>query len=262
MEMVKLGADVIDVGAESTRPASQSYGAGYSPLKEDEEKKRLTPFLEHWNSQRSLDTCDTPLSQIRLSIDTTKTEVAGFAIRHGASIVNDVSCAGNASLLSLVRESGVEYVLMHNRLNGGEHAAVYSDVITEVAKETVDAAKRLEAMGIEPKKIMVDPGLGFAKTREQSMTLLAHLDQWKSMVEEGLGHSIVVLVGASRKRFLALEDEPPKDRVIPSVAALCMATGMGATHFRVHDVQQSAQALRTIEQIHRQKFKGTSPDGV
>jgi len=234
------GAEVIDVGGESTRPRGATYGAGYVPVSAEEECARVLPVV-------------TALARdgVRISIDTTKAEVARVAIEAGAHIVNDVSCGRDLALLRVAAESGAELVLMHNRGRGEVTAETtgYKDVLRDVLAELVEACVRAERAGVPRARIWIDPGLGFAKTPAQSLRLLAHTD---ALVATGLR----VLVGASRKSFLA-EAGPdadgqrpaPEARLAAGVVAAVHAARAGAHALRVHDVREVRQALLVAEAL-------------
>jgi len=162
--MLAAGADVIDVGGESTRPRGATYGAGYVAVTLDEELRRVLPVVERLAADG-----------VRVSIDTTKAEVARRALVLGAQIVNDVSCGRDAALLRVAADAGAELVLMHSRGTGQVTAATakYDDVVAEVRAELMAAVERALAAGLARANIWIDPGLGFAKTPAQSLVLLA-----------------------------------------------------------------------------------------
>lgn len=227
--LVAAGAALVDVGGESTRPGAAAVPAG-------EELDRILPFLEA--AAGSLG--------VPLSVDTRKASVARAALDAGAAVVNDVSgLAHDPAMASLVAETGAGVVLMHMR---GEPAtmgalASYGRVATEVAGELAQALSRARRAGIAPESVVVDPGLGFAKTPEQTLALLADLGPIRD-----LGYP--VLVGPSRKRFLgSVVDVPPRERVAGTVAACVMAYLGGARIFRVHDVAPVVQALAVAQAI-------------
>jgi len=222
--MIREGADILDVGGESTRP-----GARLVP--EGEELDRVLPVVEALASRFA-----TPIS-----VDTRKAEVARAALDAGASIVNDVSAlAFDPAMAEVVARSGAGVVLMHMRGTPPDmrERARYVNLESEVAVELAASVARARASGIDPAAIVVDPGFGFAKDEDQSLRLLANL---ASLV--GLGFP--VLVGPSRKSFLGeLLDVPPAGRVAGTVAACLLSWLQGAAIFRVHDVAPVAQALR------------------
>ena len=222
--LILEGADILDVGGESTRP-----GARLVP--EGEELERVLPVVEALASRFA-----TPIS-----VDTRKAAVAQAALDAGAAIVNDVSAlAFDPPMAEVVARSGAGVVLMHMRgtpLDMRERAH-YRDLESEVAAELTASIARARASGIDPAAIVVDPGFGFAKNGDQSLQLLANLG---SLVELGFP----VLVGPSRKSFLGeLLDVSPAGRVAGTMAACLLSWLQGAAIFRVHDVAPVAQALR------------------
>jgi dihydropteroate synthase len=226
-DLVAQGADLLDVGGESTRP-------GADPVPADEELDRVLPVLE------GLAGVGVPLS-----IDTAKAEVAEAAVAAGAVLVNDVSGAADDALLRVVADTGAAYVLMHTRGTPQDMAgqASYDDVLAEVYEFLAAGLDRCAAAGIDPARVLVDPGIGFAKTAEHNLALLHGLRQLR-----GLGRP--VLVGASRKSFLgALLDAEVDDRLEGSLACAVAAVGAGAAVVRVHEVAETARALRVAHAI-------------
>lgn len=220
--LVEAGAHILDVGGESTRP-------GALEVPEEEERARILPFLREASE-----------FGVPLSVDTRKASVARAALDAGAVVVNDVSgLAFDPEMAPLVAEAGAGAVLMHMR---GDPATMtglarYDAVGREVARELEAAVSRARAAGIPDDALVVDPGLGFAKTPEQTLALLGDLSP---VVDLGFP----VLVGPSRKRFIAsVADVPPQERIPGTVAACVMAYLGGARIFRVHDVAPVAQAL-------------------
>jgi dihydropteroate synthase len=235
-ELWSAGADVIDVGGESTRPAGNTYGDGYSRVTADEEVRRVVPVVARIAGT---------LPEARISVDTTKAQVAAAAIAAGAHIVNDVSGGLDPQLLAVVARTHVQLVLMHNRGRGEVTAenAGYRDVVAEVRAELLEAVERARAAGVDPERIWIDPGIGFAKTAQQSLELLVNTER---LVETGYP----VLVGPSRKSFIAEysrarggEKPTPAERVGGTAAALTMAVLGGARAVRVHDLPIMAQAV-------------------
>lgn len=226
--LVAEGADILDIGGESTRP-------GAEPVSEDTELARVRPLLDGLSD---LDTV--------VSIDTTKPAVARAAVDAGAGIVNDVSGAADPELLALVGQRRAAYVLMHVR--GGpqdmQSRAVYDDLIGEVYEFLADGLERCVAAGIPRERILVDPGIGFAKTGEHNLALLRALRQFR-----GLGRPVVL--GASRKRFLGelLDGAGVDERLEGSLA--CAAAGVlaGASVLRVHDVAPTVRLTRVAHAI-------------
>ena len=240
LAMVEAGAEIIDVGGESTRPGS-------APVPLDEELRRVIPAVEALHALRS--TLNAP--RFFISVDTTKAEVARRALEAGAHIVNDISAGRfDPAMLAAVAGAGAGLVLMH--MQGTPQTMQldprYGDVANEVVgflRERVAAAK---AAGISTEQIAVDPGIGFGKTVEHNLTLLRRLEAMGS-----LGRP--VLVGVSRKSFIAKmlgADAAHADALRQgSVAAAVWAVARGANIVRVHDVAETAQALRVIDELRR-----------
>ena len=244
LAMLASGADLVDLGAESTRPGGGVYGAGARTLSVDEELERLLPVLA-------------PLRRATaapLSVDTRKGEVARQALAAGADLVNDVSALGDPALGRAVAAAGCPVVLMHSR---GELATMqrdisFGDLLGEVRGELELAVRRAVAAGIDEEQVIVDPGLGFGKTAEQNLALLRRLPELAA-----IGRPL--LVGASRKSFLALAERGgaaaaspapapapsgrPEHRLAGSLAALAWAAAAGAAIVRVHDVPESVRFL-------------------
>lgn len=230
VRMAADGADIIDVGGESTRP-------GAEPLPLDEERRRVLPVIEALAAR--LD--------IPISVDTYKAEVARDALACGASIVNDVSgLRYEPELGSIAAERGAALVLMHTRGRSKDMygLAEYEDAPAEVARELAEAVNRAERAGVARDRIIVDPGLGFAKRAEHSYSMLAHLD-----VVAALDRPI--LCGPSRKSFLtaAIGERRPLDREWGTAAAVAAAVFFGAHIVRVHDVRAMADVVRVADRI-------------
>ncbi len=232
VELAGQGADALDIGGESTRPSGKVYGVGQREVPAVDELARVVPVIR--GLRRRL-----PLP---ISIDTRKAAVAEGALDAGADWVNDVSGGTfDAELLPLCARRGVPVVLMHMRGTPEtmQTLTTYADVREEVAAELgARVAAALEA-GVDPERIVVDPGLGFAKTPEQSLALLGDFEAVRA-----LGHP--VMIGASRKSFLTGPDVLPRDRVRQSVAAAVAAARGGASLLRVHDVAETVRALRAL----------------
>jgi len=217
--MIAEGADIIDVGAESTRP----YG-GQKPVTAAEEIARLRPLL------KDIVALGTPVS-----IDTMKAEVARFALDAGAAIINDVwGLQRDGDMALVAAEYRVPVVAMHNRESPDSAIDIMKDVTFFLERTLAIAA----AAGIGKDRIVLDPGIGFGKTAEQSMTVLARLSELKSF-------GCPLLVGASRKRFISsVSASEPHQRLGGSLAAHLVAARNGATIIRAHDVAETVQALR------------------
>jgi len=228
LTMLAEGADLIDLGAESTRPGGGVYGAGAAAVTPEEELARLLPILERLRAATAAP----------LSVDTRKGAVARAALAAGADLINDVSLLADPELGRAVAEAGAPLVLMHSR---GDLATMQSgirfrDLLAEVRAELAGAVDRAVALGVDRGQIIVDPGVGFGKTVEQNLTLIRRLDAFA-----GLGRPL--LLGASRKSFLgALTGRPPAERLAGSLAAVAWAAGRAAI-VRVHDVAATAEFL-------------------
>ena len=245
--MLAAGADLVDLGAESTRPAGKTYGAGADTVPADEELARLLPVLEALRAE----------TDAALSVDTRKGAVARAALAAGADLVNDVSALGDPELADAVATAGCPVVLMHSR---GELAdmhlhARYDDVVAEVRAELASALARAEVAGIDRAQVVLDPGIGFAKTRVHNLALLRCLDALAA-----LGRPL--LVGASRKSFIGeLTGAPPAGRLSGSLAAVAWAAWHGAAILRVHDVAATAQFLAVFDAIGRASIAQSPRDG-
>jgi dihydropteroate synthase len=229
--MVAAGADLIDVGGESTRPGS-------TPVSADEECARVVPVIE------ALADLAVPLS-----IDTTKTVVARAALAAGASLVNDISgLRREPGLATVVAEAGAGLVLMHMRGVPQDmyRHATYGDPVLEVAEELAWSVSTALSAGVPRSALMLDPGIGFAKQATHSWEVLARLDHPVLR-----GFDLPLLVGASRKSFLqgAIGERPAAERDPASLAAATVAVLSGAHVVRVHDVPGSVQAVRVADMI-------------
>jgi dihydropteroate synthase len=223
-EMAQQGADILDIGAESTRP----YG-GAKPVGADEELARLAPVL-----------AESAKLGLPISIDTIKATVAAWALDNGATIVNDVwGLQRDPDLAPLVAARGAPVIVMHNRDSADASLDIIADVVAFFAR-SLDIAERA---GIAREKIVLDPGIGFGKTPEQSIQCLARLAEFKRF-------GLPLLVGASRKRFInTVTPSPPDDRIGGSIASHLLAVANGAAIIRAHDVKETVQALRVAAAI-------------
>lgn len=244
-QMVQQGADVIDVGGQSTRPQSAEYGEGFYQVSLEEELRRVMPLLDAL--------CD---QSMKVSIDTTKAEVATQAAKSGVLVVNDISCAQNSKLLRVVADNDLEYVLMHNRRQGervGSNAR-YQDVVREVMEELSKQLQKCLAAGIQQHKIWVDPGIGFAKNAQDSLALIVSLSRLREL-------GCKTMLGASRKSFIAeivQDGAGPSERIGGSVAVSVLAVQAGVQALRVHDVAQTYQAVRITEVVQKESVDTSS----
>ena len=218
------GADIIDVGAESTRP----YG-GMRPVSPEEERERLESILP------AVATIGIPVS-----IDTLKAEVAAWALDAGASIVNDVwGLQRDPAMARVAAERGAPVIIMHNR----DTADPAIDIIAEVTEFFSRSLEIAWEAGIPRDRVVLDPGIGFGKTAEQSLACIARLDAWR-------GFNLPLLIGASRKRFIhSITPSEPMERLGGSLAAHLMAVDNGAAIIRTHDVAPTRQALAVAAAI-------------
>lgn len=228
-ELAQQGADIIDVGGESTRPHAE-------PVSEAEELRRVIPVIE--NLARDL--------KIPISIDTMKPGVARAALEAGASIVNDVAAnRADDAMWRLVAETGAGYVIMH--MQGTPQTMqmnpVYGDVVREVKEFFVERMQRVQAAGVTREQTLLDVGIGFGKTMDHNLQLLAGLERFTSLERP-------LLVGVSRKSFLRrLAVSEGHDRLPGALACTALAAAAGARVFRTHDVAATAQALRITEAV-------------
>lgn len=229
-ELLAAGADLLDIGGESTRPGAVRPDA-------ETELQRVLPVVA-------------ALAQSApISVDTMRADVARAVIEAGARIINDVSGGlADPQMLSVVAESGVDYVCQHWRGHGAvmHELAHYDDVVADVLAELDARVAACLAAGVAAERIIIDPGLGFAKTAAQNWELLANL-----AVFTGTGHR--VLIGASRKRFLGalLDDREPsgRDAATAAITAVCAQQGVWAV--RTHEVRAQADAIAVVDAIGR-----------
>ena len=231
-QMIAEGADIIDVGGESTRP-------GGEPVSIDEEIERVVPVIKAI-AQRT----DTPIS-----VDTTKSEVARAALDAGAAIVNDISALRfDFYVADAVARAGAGLVLMHSR---GTPATMHrlppvADIMEEVTSSLRASVHMAERRGVKRESIVLDPGIGFGKTQEQNLELIAKIDQLITAFPD-----YPLLIGTSRKSFIGriLGDAPPEDRLHGTMATITAAILKGAHIVRVHDVKATAETIRVAQAI-------------
>lgn len=238
---VNAGADILDVGGESTRPGS-------APVDAEEELRRVIPVIraiaEH-------------LPQTLISVDTYKAQVAEAALDAGAHIVNDVwGLRADPNLASLVADSGAPVILMHNRSNPASvevreklgnayHAAEYTDLLEEVKADLLESVEIAKQAGVRDEAIILDPGIGFGKSVQQNLELINRLDEIRA-----LGYPI--LLGTSRKSFIGYTlDLPADQRVEGTAASVAIGIARGADIIRVHDVAVMTRVARMSDAILR-----------
>jgi len=241
---VAVGAHILDVGGESTRPGSV-------PISVEEELRRVIPVIHALAA----------VVEVPISIDTYKAAVAAEALKAGAAIVNDVwGLRQDPELARVVADQGAALIVMHNRSRpqdavaqarlGSRYVGVeYSDLLGEVRSELMHSVEQALAAGVPPDRIIIDPGLGFGKTVEQNLELLDRLNELTD-----LGYPL--LVGPSRKSFVGYTlDLPPAQRVEGTAAAVAIAIARGADIVRVHDVDVMARVVRMADAITRRTAK-------
>jgi dihydropteroate synthase len=228
-QMVAAGADLLDVGGESTRP-------GHEPVDAAEEIGRVVPVVAAVHKALP----DTPIS-----IDTTKVVVAEAAVAAGATMLNDVWATGpDSAMAELAATAGVPLIVMHNR-----QVARYDDVVAEVVADLERALERAEHAGVPRVNLIVDPGIGFGKTADHNVALLRELGALRA-----LGRPI--LLGTSRKSTLGLIlDLPPSERVEATVATTALGIAAGVDIVRVHDVEANVRAARVTDAIVRGSWR-------
>jgi len=230
VRMAAEGAHIVDVGGESTRPGAEGVTA-------EEELRRVIPVIERLRRK----------SEVIISIDTSKAEVARAAIRAGASIVNDVTGGrGDEGMMPLIAETKSALIIMH--IKGTPRtmqiAPQYTDVVSEISDFFRQQYDRAIVYSIDPMAIAFDPGIGFGKTLEHNLELLAHLDVLRACDRP-------IVIGVSRKSFLGklINSAQIGDRLAPAVALTSLLRARGADVFRVHDVSENANALKVTEAI-------------
>lgn len=239
-QMIAEGADIIDVGGESTRPGSEG------PVSAADEIERVVPVIE-----RLVQLTDTPIS-----VDTTKSEVATAALNVGASIVNDVSALRfDFYIADAVAKAGAGLVLMHSR---GTPATMHrlspvADIMREVTVSLKASIKMAERRGVRRESIAIDPGVGFGKTVEQNLELIAKVDKLAAAFSD-----VPILIGTSRKSFIgrvltdgAGNQAPSDERLYGTLASVAMAVMKGAHLVRVHDVKATVESVRVLDAIRK-----------
>jgi dihydropteroate synthase len=233
-QMINEGADVIDVGGESTRPGSEFVSV-------EEELRRVIPIIERLTAKAT----------IPISIDTTKALVARAALEAGAEIVNDISALRfDASLADEVAKVSAGLVLMHSRGTPKtmQQLPPAEDIITEVADGLRDSIAIAQQHGVAPQSIVIDPGIGFGKTVEQNVELITKLDQLTREFAD-----FPIMIGTSRKSFIGklLDGAPADQRLYGTIASITASVLKGAHIVRVHDVKAAVEAVKVADAIRR-----------
>jgi dihydropteroate synthase len=229
LRLVQDGADLLDIGGESTRPGS-------APVPIDEELRRVVPVVEALAQRTS----------VPLSVDTSKAEVARQCLMRGARIINDVTALADPAMPDVVRSFSAGVVLMHMQGTPAtmQLAPRYDEVIGDIGRFFEEKLRWAASLGIPAERIVLDPGIGFGKTRNHNLEILARLAEFQR-----LGRPL--LVGVSRKGFLGkLLDRPLEQRLAASLAAVCYPMAQGAAHIlRVHDVRETRDVVTVFTAI-------------
>lgn len=239
LEMIAEGADIIDIGGESTRPAGSTYGAGASQVPVEEELRRVPPVIEAIRSQND---------KVLISVDTQKSYVANATLPIGADIVNDVSAGtADAEMFATVAKHRAPIILMHGHGPRFRQSRIedckYDDVVSEVREYLEERILLARSAGIET--ILADVGFGFAKGYEDNLKLLKHHGMFASL-------NAPLVLGVSRKSTIGQAmggNLPPNERTIGSIAAACFGVLHGAKIIRTHDVKQTREALAVMNAI-------------
>lgn len=234
LEIEAEGADILDIGGESTRPGAQ-------PVPLEEERRRVLPVIEHLRGRL----------RIPISVDTTKYDVARAALEAGAAMINDVSgLRRDARLADLAAEFGAALVIMHSRGTPDimQQLPPSPDILQEIRDHFAWALNLAHARGVAPEQIVLDPGLGFGKTFEDNLLILNRLDSFAQF-------GCPLLVGPSRKSFIGhITGKPPRERVFGTAAAVVAAIFRGAHIIRVHDVGPMRDVIRVADAILQQSI--------
>ncbi len=236
LRMEDEGADIIDIGGESTRPASIYPDA--QPVSDDDEISRVIPVIEGLISRLN----------IPISIDTRKASVARVAVRSGAALINDVSMLEDPQMVRVISDMGVPIILSHIRKNGHK-----DDVVNEVIDDLRVAANDLKKAKVSQSKIIIDPGIGFAKNADQSIALLRNIHRLRAEFE------LPVLIGTSRKSFIgSVTNESVEDRRFGTAATVAWAVIAGVDIVRVHDVLEMVKVVKMTDTLARYFESGAS----
>ena len=228
LQMERDGADIIDVGGESSRP-------GYIPISAEEEMARVIPVIEALRQTL----------QIPISIDTWKSPVARTAVTAGASIINDIwGCQRDPVIADVAAEAGVGLILMYNATDPAIHASG-TDILASATSFLCRSIETARGAGVPDHSILIDPGIGFGMDSEDSLRLIRNIPVLSRL-------NYPLLLGPSRKRFIgAVLDKPVEERMLGTVAVCCTSACLGADFVRVHDVLEVVQALRMVDAVIR-----------
>ena len=226
-EMITEGAEIIDIGGESTRPSSK-------PVNIEEELERVIPAIEFVKN----------ISDIPISIDTQKAEVARKAVEAGACVVNDVGGLRNNDMISTIAELQIPVIIMHMQgtPENMQKNPQYDDTVQDIKDWLEERIKSAEMTGIKRSNVIVDPGIGFGKNLKHNLEILGGLSELKDMAGG-------VLLGASRKSFIGMMAGEDSDRLTGSLAAAMMGAAAGVDLVRVHDVKETRKAIDTINAL-------------
>ena len=219
-QLIQDGADIIDVGGESTRP-------GYEQISSEEEIERVVPIIE----------CLAQEVNVPISIDTYKADVARAALKVGAHIINDIwGAKADPDMAKVAADTGVPIILMHNR-----EAKPYQDFMRDALNDLYESIQLVKGAGVKDEKIILDPGIGFAKTLEENLLMMRNL-----RIITSLGYP--VLLGTSRKSMIGHTLQlPVEERVEGTIASVCLGIQQGCSIMRVHDVKENARAARMMD---------------
>lgn len=227
-DYVQSGADILDIGGESTRP-------GATPVSEEEELARVLPLIQKVRQV---------FPAVPVSLDTFKIPVAREGLKNGVQIVNDVSGTPDKEMFYLVKEYEARLVIMHSRGNPQNMQSLteYKDLLGEIKEFLASKISQALSCGLTKEQLIIDPGFGFAKTREQNYMLLKHLDVFKEL-------GVTLLAGLSRKTFLSQQCEKPPKRKAQTLAANLVALQNGADILRVHDVKETRKIMNFWQEM-------------
>ncbi|KMY46139.1 dihydropteroate synthase [Bacillus sp. FJAT-27916] len=219
-QLIQDGADIIDVGGESTRP-------GYEQISSEEEIERVVPIIE----------CLAQEVNVPISIDTYKADVARAALKAGAHIINDIwGAKADPDMAKVAADTGVPIILMHNR-----EAKPYQDFMRDALNDLYESIQLVKGAGVKDEQIILDPGIGFAKTLEENLLMMRNL-----RIITSLGYP--VLLGTSRKSMIGHTLQlPVEERVEGTIASVCLGIQQGCSIMRVHDVKENARAARMMD---------------